>query len=377
MIQSVGERDFSAQETAHLLLSLPLYSCTYSFVTINLDGGRQIRDNLSDFQEDEPALNLSLLDFYAHRLQHETTFPNIISMNLIQFASSYTIYRSNLTKRSNPVIVRTFPIYNPNPNSANYSLYCKYQLIKLKPWHTSPANAWENQPPSSDVFISSYREFLTTEFAQLHVTTLADDLERAQQYISQETIDDDYDEPHLMQQQEEWMILSQLQPTFQQEDHSMDNIDWSEASHELPHPLLLSCPNWIRSMKSQQNATTDSLNYQLPTLDTNDLTEQQQIAYQIVSNHYTSYSEGHMPDPLLMLILGTAGTGKSFLIGTLTNLLTNHCLITATTGMAAYHIHGMTLHSALQLPVRDHNCNDLQGSSLASLQQRLAGIHHN
>lgn len=52
-----------------------------------------------------------------------------------------------------------------------------------------------------------------------------------------------------MQQQEEWMILSQLQPTFQ-DDHSMENIDWSEASHELPHPLLLSCPNWIKSMKS-------------------------------------------------------------------------------------------------------------------------------
>ena len=46
MIQSVGNRDFSAQETAHLLLSLPLYTCTYRFVTINLDGGRQIRENL-------------------------------------------------------------------------------------------------------------------------------------------------------------------------------------------------------------------------------------------------------------------------------------------------------------------------------------------
>lgn len=32
-------------------------------------------------------------------------------------------------------------------------------------------------------------------------------------------------------------------------------------------------------MKSQQNATTDSPNHQLPTLDTNDLTEQQKIAY--------------------------------------------------------------------------------------------------
>ena len=169
---------------------------------------------------------------------------------------------------------------------------------------------------------------------------------------------------------------SQLQATFQQEDHFMDDIDWSEASHELPHPLLMSCPNWIRSMKSQHNATTNPLNHQVPTLDTNDLTEQQQIAYQIVSNHYTSCSEGHMPDPLLMQILGTAGTGKSFLIGTLINLLSNHCLITTTTGMAAYHIHGMTLHSVLQLPVRDHNCNDLQGSSLASLQQRLAEIQY-
>ena len=32
------------------------------------------------------------------------------------------------------------------------------------------------------------------------------------------------------------------------------------------------------------------MNHQLPTLDTNDLTKQQQIAYQIVLNHYTSYN---------------------------------------------------------------------------------------
>ena len=101
MIQSVGNRDFSAQETAHLLLSLPHYTCTYRFVTINLR------------------------------------------------------WRQTNSRK----------------------------LLKLKPWHTNPANAWENQPPSSnDIFISSYREFLTTEFAQLHVTTLANDLERAQEY---------------------------------------------------------------------------------------------------------------------------------------------------------------------------------------------------
>ena len=39
MIQVVGERDFGAQETAHILQSLPLYSCTFNFVTLSLDGG--------------------------------------------------------------------------------------------------------------------------------------------------------------------------------------------------------------------------------------------------------------------------------------------------------------------------------------------------
>lgn len=43
MIKVVGERDFGAQETADILQSLPLYSCTFNFVTLSLDGGRQIR----------------------------------------------------------------------------------------------------------------------------------------------------------------------------------------------------------------------------------------------------------------------------------------------------------------------------------------------
>ena len=43
MVRSVGERDFSAQETAHQLVSLPLVACSFSFVTLSLDGGRPLR----------------------------------------------------------------------------------------------------------------------------------------------------------------------------------------------------------------------------------------------------------------------------------------------------------------------------------------------
>ena len=42
MLRSVGERDFSAQETCHMLLSLPLFSCSFNFVTVSLDGSKKI-----------------------------------------------------------------------------------------------------------------------------------------------------------------------------------------------------------------------------------------------------------------------------------------------------------------------------------------------
>ena len=42
MIRAVGERDLSAQETAHMLLSLPLVSCSYSFITLSLTGNQRV-----------------------------------------------------------------------------------------------------------------------------------------------------------------------------------------------------------------------------------------------------------------------------------------------------------------------------------------------
>ena len=41
--------------------------------------------------------------------------------------------------------------------------------------------------------------------------------------------------------------------------------------------------------------------------------------------------------------------------------------------MAGYNIDGCTLHSALQLPVRNHNNNDLQGTVLQRLQLPFSG----
>ena len=58
MVRSVGERDFSAPKTTHQLLSLPLVSCTFSFVTVCLDGSYKLsKDNLGEY-----SLKMSMFD---------------------------------------------------------------------------------------------------------------------------------------------------------------------------------------------------------------------------------------------------------------------------------------------------------------------------
>ena len=42
MIQVAGDRNMAAQETAHMLLSLPLVGCTYTFITICLENSRKV-----------------------------------------------------------------------------------------------------------------------------------------------------------------------------------------------------------------------------------------------------------------------------------------------------------------------------------------------
>lgn len=73
---------------------------------------------------------------------------------------------------------------------------------------------------------------------------------------------------------------------------------------------------------------------------------------------------------------GTAGTGKSYLIGAIAQLLNDHCILTGTTGMASFNICGKTLHSALQLPVHQSSQRELQGAALQRLQLQLKDKHY-
>ena len=44
LISTTAEQDYSAQETCHLLLMLPMYMASRDFVMLSLDGSRQVEE---------------------------------------------------------------------------------------------------------------------------------------------------------------------------------------------------------------------------------------------------------------------------------------------------------------------------------------------
>ena len=94
----------------------------------------------------------------------------------------------------------------------------------------------------------------------------------------------------------------------------------------------------------------------------------QRNAYNQVKDH----SEQASPkEPLLLIIIGVDGTGKSYLINAIRNVLQHSCAVTATTGKASYNINGCTIHSLLKLPVGSKGNKKLTGQALVRLQTKL------
>ena len=81
LISSVGERDYSAQETCHILLQLPMFMASRDFIV--QDGSRAVEKHLDD---DRRATAPSVLD---HMVRPST--PQFNSITLLEFARQYTL----------------------------------------------------------------------------------------------------------------------------------------------------------------------------------------------------------------------------------------------------------------------------------------------
>ena len=379
MIQVAGDRDMAAQETAHMLLSLPLVGCSFSFVTVCLENSRKVI--LDEENQGDEVLQKSVLQDYGERATLSSRYTGLSQLNLMQYVSQYSKVRGELTKRANPYVVRTFPKISANPGGPDFGKYCKYQLIKFKPWEGQPSNAWNNEEESDEMFINTYDRFLLTDSAEdyvfryyeetdlVHAALHGQDNEDDQRQDESDDDESEVDAP-IEENVDDWMLLCRINQQFQEAGNQMsDNeaVDWFEEVRAVPRDLLRESPGWIYSKRKEAEEVGQQYQEdQLCVSDPETLNDKQRLAFDLITSQNDDNAK-----PVHMIVSGTAGTGKTYLISAVKQVLGAHCIVTATTGIAAFSINGQTLHSAAQLPIREYR--DLQGDSLQRLQLRLEG----
>ena len=161
------------------------------------------------------------------------------------------------------------------------------------------------------------------------------------------------------------MLVCQCNADLQPNIESEQVVDWTRAAQAYTN--IEEMPSFI----SRQRATAGQRAF-TTSADPRQLQGKQLQVYTIVQQHM----EAEGPLPLLrMIVSGTAGTGKSYLIHCLRLLLGDKVCVTASTSVATFNIEGYTLHSLLSLPTKGEY-KDLEGERLHHMQQSLAGMHY-
>ena len=375
MMKTLGERDFSAQETMHHLLSLKLYSSKFKVFNVCLNGSRRVKQ--INNEGNQLATENSILDVYANRQQFISDVPDIMNINFVDFVTKFKVVNQRLKEHGNAnEIPRFFPTYSSNSKADSFPLYCKYQLLRYKPWKHAEYDACGIENPTDEVYVSRWDEFLQTEYAQNHVPDWYQKLQAIQNFSEEQSLNSELTDCPLQTdtvQREEWMILSDSHQPFSRSNtnQNVDNTEYWQKSREKYTPQQIGeMPQWINQHKNDiNNVAINGAQFNINTFSS-----MQSKAYNIVKCHYEKIRESQ--SQLLLIVIGVGGTGKSFLINAIRNLIGNACTVTAPTGKAAYNIKGVTIHSLLKLPIGSKGRTDLTGQSLIRLQTSLADIKY-
>ena len=93
------------------------------------------------------------------------------------------------------------------------------------------------------------------------------------------------------------------------------------------------------------------------------LNENQKALFKRIENHYNDTILGIQQDALRIIVMGTAGTGKMFLINSIRNRICvmatqkgykSPMIVIAPTGVAAFNVNGVTIHATLSIPITNN-----------------------
>ena len=133
--------------------------------------------------------------------------------------------------------------------------------------------------------------------------------------------------------------------------------DWSQSFLKLSPSEQAAVPKWLNTQKQNESSHPEWVRF-IDGVNETTLNNEQQQCLALIREYLNkpqasgNSSNNNIKEPLRLIISGTAGTGKSYLIRAIYGLLGTRCRLTATTGVAALNIAGTTLHSLLKLYVQ-------------------------
>lgn len=278
--------------------------------------------------------------------------PELETITLLKFARSYTYIPSHKSckwkERTIQAIVNVYPKFHsiPNEESKHFETFCWSELLLYKHFR----NIMTDIGVTKDTIITNWHQMHVNKYDVFHIIRHIKENASPQEEVNNK------DEMNITitSEMNEWELFSRMRHTV---NNNLDKLEllgqcefdtsynWAET--KIPHELHDIASQFINIKK------TTTQDEHVPTrkyTPTNTLSAKQKKALSVVSNHNTSVFK----KPLHMIIQGTAGIGKSYLIIFIKNMLhknspqqKNPILVLAPTRIAAFNIHATTIHSTL------------------------------
>ncbi len=142
-----------------------------------------------------------------------------------------------------------------------------------------------------------------------------------------------------------WQILSEIRPQENEVENDVDeivadkNYDFLSHRNKYTKQQLEKIENQFIKVQKDLAGDENENENETPAVEREQLNKMQKFAFDLVNE------KQRLKEQLLMIINGSAGTGKSFTIFSLSHMLKHKLKRSAPTAKAAFIIKGQTIHS--------------------------------
>ncbi|KAK3921767.1 hypothetical protein KUF71_010943 [Frankliniella fusca] len=366
LMSALVERDYSAQEVHHLLSGNKLYSCSRTFITLNLNINEWFfHMNLSTHGNEDIQDNCSqILDSYVNRAD---SLKKISLMDFLRHYNTQTYTR----RKGRPTIVRVFPRLDLTIKADPESNPCVARQLCLlfHPWNQLA------DLPADDVSWMEMKEKYSFKYQSLPYYKAKEEKDSVPQYDS-----DDDEEKDICKSQDDWMkiLCNENVEVNMESDLGSRDIDnsFNWKSNVISYEQQISYGSFVKDQKKNFIRSAPLL-----PPDLNFHPEQNEVLEFVDSLAESLKISNTFGDlPKFLVCQANAGCGKTVTIQGVVHLITQKCgedsvAVIAPTAAAAVNAGGRTIHSALRIVVGNKKENiDLSGECLHKFQQELLNV---